>query len=85
MGKLSSSHKIYSIRCLAIGPIEVTNERSIFEDNQKISSSYDSYVKHPGEPLDEEPEEVRAIAEVFWTDERVALYEASRETANGVE
>ena len=63
-----------------VGPrkhIQVRVATNIVEDGKIISSSYHRHVVSPGDDLTNEPDDVRAIAELLHTPELIEQFQSS--------
>lgn len=69
---------ISKIEVAEFGHVQVRESIRIVEDGQILSESYHRYVLSPGDSLDGQPEQVKAIAQAAWTPEVVAAYEAQK-------
>ena len=58
--------------------IQVRTATQIVEDGTVISSSFHRHVLTPGDDVSSQSAEVQAIANVVWTDEIIAAYQASQ-------
>ncbi len=59
--------------------IQVRYSDQIIEDGKVISSSYHRYMVHCGEDVKAIEHNVKALADIYWTDEIKAAYQASLE------
>jgi predicted transcriptional regulator len=59
--------------------IQVRYSDQIIEDGKVISSSYHRYMVHCGEDAKAIEHNVKALADIYWTDEIKAAYQASLE------
>ena len=64
---------------LKTGEIQVRRADRVFKDGKKISETYHRHVLSPGDDLSGEDPKVRKQAELEWTPEVVAAYQASKE------
>ena len=68
---------IGQIEVVANNCIQVRQDTIIKDDGVEISKTYHRHVLAPGDNLDNQDPKVRAIAEVIWTPEVIAAYQAS--------
>lgn len=61
-------------QALSHGPVQVQKKVSIVFNGQPMSSTQ-HYVLNPGDDLTDQPDEVRAACEAWWTPERVATWQ----------
>ncbi len=57
--------------------IQVRTATIVEEDGAELARSYHRHVLHPGDDVTGEAQEVQAIANVLWTTEIIAAYQAS--------
>jgi len=68
---------IGQIEVIANNCVQVRQDTIIKDDGVEISKTYHRHVLAPGDNLDNQDPKVRAIAEVIWTPEVIAAYQAS--------
>ena len=68
---------IGQIEVVANNCVQVRQDTIIKDDDMEISRTYHRHVLAPGDNLDNQDPKVRAIAEVIWTPEVIAAYQAS--------
>ena len=68
---------IGQIEVVANNCVQVRQDTIIKDDGVEISKTYHRHVLAPGDNLDNQDPKVRAIAEVIWTPEVIAAYQAS--------
>jgi len=73
---LSKEEVTDKIEVLENGTIQVRCATRVLEDGVVLSSSFHRHVLHPGHDLTDQDPKVVAIANVTWTPEVVAAYEA---------
>ncbi len=65
------------INVLELGQIQVRTITKIMEDGVEISRTYIRHVLAPGDDLSGEDSRVVAVANVVWTPEVIAAYQAA--------
>ena len=75
---LSEVSVVDKIEVLLAGQIQVRTRNQVLKDGTEIAATYHRHVLSPGDDLTNEDPRVTAIAEVTWTPEVVAAYEASK-------
>ena len=73
---LTKEVAIDKIEVLEMGQIQVREVTRIMEDGNQLSSSYHRWSIQPGQDISDQPENVQAIANVVWTPEVIAAFEA---------
>ena len=73
---LTETTKVDQIEIVENGSIQIRTATIIERDGTEISRSFHRHVKHPGENISSEDPKVQAIANVIWTEEVVAAYQA---------
>lgn len=66
------------IEVLLAGQIQVRTRNQVLKDGTEIAATYHRHVLSPGDDVSNEDPRVTAIAEVTWTPEVIAAYEASK-------
>jgi hypothetical protein len=65
------------IEVLLAGQIQVRTRNQVLKDGTEIAATYHRHVLSPGDDLTDQDPRVVAIAEVTWTEEVIAAYQAS--------
>ena len=65
------------VEVLLNGSIQVRRRDQILKDGVEVAATYHRHVVNPGDDVSNEDPRVIAIAEVVWTDEVIAAYQAS--------
>jgi len=65
------------IEVLLQGQIQVRTRNQVLKDGTEIAATYHRHVLSPGDDLTDQDPRVVAIAEVTWTEEVIAAYQAS--------
>ena len=65
------------IEVLLAGQIQVRTRNQVLKDGTEIAATYHRHVLSPGDDLTDQDPRVVAIAEVTWTEEVIAVYQAS--------
>lgn len=73
---LSKEQVIDKVEVIENGTIQVRQVTRIMEDGKELSSSYHRWSYTPGSDISEQPANVQAIAQVVWTPEVIAAYQA---------
>jgi hypothetical protein len=79
---LSEVSVVDKIEVLLAGQIQVRTRNQVLKDGTEIAATYHRHVLSPGDDLTNEDPRVTAIAEVTWTPEVIAAYEASKVTVD---
>jgi len=75
---LEEKSVVDKVEVLLAGQIQVRTRNQVLKDGTEIAATYHRHVLSPGDDLINEDPRVTAIAEVTWTPEVVAAYEASK-------
>jgi len=75
---LEEKSVVDKVEVLLEGQIQVRTRNQVLKDGTEIAATYHRHVLSPGDDLINEDPRVTAIAEVTWTPEVVAAYEASK-------
>jgi hypothetical protein len=76
---LTKEQVIDKVEVVENGTIQVRQVTRIKEDGKELSSSYHRWAYAPGSDISEQPANVQAIAQVAWTAEVIAAYQAQLE------
>ena len=74
---LSEVSVVDKIEVLLQGQIQVRTRNQVLKDGTEIAATYHRHVLSPGDDLTDQDPRVVAIAEVTWTEEVIAAYQAS--------
>lgn len=77
---LTETKKVDLIEIIENGSIQIRTATIIEKDGIELTRSFHRHVKHPGENISEEDSRVKAIANIVWTDEVIAEYQASQQS-----
>ena len=69
----------YKVEILPNKTLQVRRADIILKDDVEVASTYHRHVLIPGSDITNECDCVRAIAPILWTDEAIAIYQASLE------
>ncbi len=75
---LEEKSVVDKVEVLLEGQIQVRTRNQVLKDGTEIAATYHRHVLSPGDDLTNEDPRVTAIAEVTWTPEVIAAYEASK-------
>jgi len=75
---LEEKSVVDKVEVLLEGQIQVRTRNQVLKDGTEIAATYHRHVLSPGDDLINEDPRVTAIAEVTWTPEVIAAYEASK-------
>jgi len=75
---LEEKSVVDKVEVLLAGQIQVRTRNQVLKDGTEIAATYHRHVLSPGDDLTNEDPRVTAIAEVTWTPEVIAAYEASK-------
>jgi len=75
---LEEKSVVDKVEVLLNGSIQVRRRDQILKDDVEVAATYHRHVVHPGDDVSNEDPRVTAIAEVTWTPEVIAAYEASK-------
>lgn len=75
---LEEKSVVDKVEVLLAGQIQVRTRNQVLKDGTEIAATYHRHVLSPGDDLINEDPRVTAIAEVTWTPEVIAAYEASK-------
>lgn len=75
---LEEKSVVDKVEVLLNGSIQVRRRDQVLKDGTEIAATYHRHVLSPGDDLINEDPRVTAIAEVTWTPEVIAAYEASK-------
>lgn len=74
---LTETIKVDQIEVVENGSIQVRTATIIEKDGAELTRTFHRHVKHPGSDISNEDPKVQAIANVIWTPEVIAAYQAS--------
>ena len=70
---------------LAHGPVQVQYIKSIEDDGVEYDLPLRAKVLNPGDDVSGEPQEVQNICAIWWTPDRIALFDASQPEGDDAE
>ena len=79
---LTETKVIDKIEVLENGTIQVREATNILKDGEQIAQTYQRWCFAPGSDVSEMPPNVQAIAQVVWTPEVIAAYQAQVAASN---
>jgi hypothetical protein len=78
---LTEIQKVDQIELVETNHIQIRTATIIERDSVEISRSYHRHVVAPGDDVTSEDPKVQAIANAVWTEEVIAAYQASQNSA----
>jgi hypothetical protein len=78
---LTETTKVDQVELVETNHIQVRTATIIERDGEELSRSYHRHVLAPGDDVASEDPKVQAIASAVWTEEVIAAYQASQNSA----
>ena len=78
---LTETTKVDQVELVETNHIQVRTATIIERDGEEISRSYHRHVLAPGDDITNEDQKVQAIANAVWTEEVIAAYQSSQNSA----
>jgi len=82
---LEEKSVVDKVEVLLNGSIQVRRRDQILKDGVEVAATYHRHVINPGDDTANEDPRVVSIAEVTWTEEVIAVYQASLVASNPAE
>jgi hypothetical protein len=78
---LTETTKVDQVELVETNHIQVRTATIIERDGEEISRSYHRHVLAPGDDITNEDQKVQAIASAVWTEEVIAAFQVSQNSA----
>jgi len=78
---LTETTKVDQVELVETNHIQVRTATIIERDGEEISRSFHRHVLAPGDDVTNEDPKVQAVASAVWTEEVIAAYQASQNSA----